>query len=407
MARMSNAVSRQPAPIPPFTAEHERLRAEIRSFIEAELRPLAGRWERERWFPNEVFERLAERGYLGLKYPREYGGTGGGYLADAVLTEELPRCGSGGLAAGIGAHNGIATPPIWQFGTEEQKRRWLVPAIRGEKIAALGITEPGAGSDVAGIRTHARREDGGWVVNGAKTYITNGVRADFVVTAVKTTPEGGHRGLSFLVVERGIEGYSVSRKLDKLGWDASDTAELAFQDVFVPEENLLGEENRGFYLIMANFGWERLLMALGAVGSMQLSIERLLERAGAGEGNGSAREERASAPDRHGPSRREEVAELATRLETGRAITYEALRLFTSGHEAVREVTIAKLKTQRDCFEVADAALGIAARRPGGGGAERQAMAELERAARDARLGPIGGGTDEIMKEILGRQLGL
>src|SRR5213595_1714310 len=185
----------------------------------------------------------------------------------------MARVGSGGTAAGIGAHVNIATPPIWKFGTEEQKERWLVPGIKGEKIGALGITEPDAGSDVAAIRTHAKKVDGGYVVNGSKTFITNGVRADFVVTAVKTTPDGGHHGLSFLVLEKGMEGFSVSRKLEKLGWHASDTAELAFQDVYIPDENLLGEENKGFYLIMANFQWERLLMSLGAVGAMQRLLE--------------------------------------------------------------------------------------------------------------------------------------
>src|SRR5256714_887872 len=268
--------------LPPFTEEHEELRESIRRFVENELRPHAREWEEAQWFPNDVFTRMAELGFLGLKYPEEYGGQGGDYLHDAVLTEELSRCGSGGLAAGIGAHVGIATPPVWRFGTDDQKERFLAPAIRGEKIAALGITEPDAGSDVAGIKTFARKVDGGYVVNGAKTFITNGVRADFVVTAVKTTKDGGHGGLSFLILEKGMEGFSVAKKLEKMGWHASDTGELAFQDVFVPDENLLGEENRGFYLIVANFQWERLVMALGAVGSLQnlleLTVEFALER---------------------------------------------------------------------------------------------------------------------------------
>ena len=187
------------APLPPFAERHEPLRAEIREFVATELRPHAAEWEAARWFPNEVFTRMGERGLLGIKYPRELGGRGGDYLDDAVLAEELSRSGSGGLAAGIGAHVSIATPPIWKFGTDDQKQRFLAPAIRGERIAALGITEPGAGSDVAGIRTLAKRVDGGYLVNGSKTYITNGVRADFVVTAVKTTEEGGHQGLSFLI----------------------------------------------------------------------------------------------------------------------------------------------------------------------------------------------------------------
>ncbi len=378
---------------PPFTDEHEALRESIRRFIETELRPHAREWEDARWFPNDVFTRMAELGFLGLKYPEEYGGQGGDYVHDAVLTEELARCGSGGLAAGIGAHIGIATPPIWKFGTEEQKRRWLVPAIAGEKIGALGITEPDAGSDVAGMRTFARRVDGGYVVNGSKTFITNGVRADFVVTAVKTTEEGGHHGISFLVIEKGLDGFSVSRKLEKLGWHASDTGELAFDDVFVPGENLLGEENKGFYLIMANFQWERLLMALGSVGGMQATFERTLEFALEREAFGR--------PIGKHQAIRHKLAEMAVKVEAGRALTYHALRLFADGQDAIREVTMAKLRTQRDAFEVADAAVQI----HGGAGYMREY--EVERAARDARLGPIGGGTDEIMKEILGKLIGL
>src|SRR5881227_230335 len=379
--------------LPPFTDEHEELRQSIRRFVAAELRPYSQQWEDERWFPNEVFHKLAAVGFLGLKYPEEYGGEGGDHLHDAVLIEELPRAWSGGVSAGIGGHIGIATPPIWKFGTEEQKQRFLVPAIRGEKIGALGITEPDAGSDVAGIRTRARKVDGGYVVTGSKTFITNGVRADFVVTAVKTTQEGGHHGLSFLLVEKGMDGFSVSKKLEKMGWRASDTGELAFQDVFVPEENLLGEENKGFYLIMANFQWERLLMALGAVGSMQGLLERTI----------------AYALERHAFGRpigkhqaiRHRIAGMAVRLETSRALTYNGLRLYHSGIDAVREVTMAKLMTQRAAFEQADDALQVF------GGAGYMKEYGIERACRDTRLGPIGGGTDEIMKEILGKQLGL
>ena len=189
-------------PTPPFTDEHEQLRQSARGFIERELAPYAQRWEDEKWFPEEVFAKLAAQGLLGLKYPEEYGGQGGDYLHEAVLCEEMARIGSGGAAAGIGAHVNIATPPIWKFGTEEQKQRYLVPAVRGERIGALGITEPGAGSDVASLRTRADPVDGGFVVNGEKTYITNGVRAGFYVTAVKTTAQGGHHGLSFLIVDK-------------------------------------------------------------------------------------------------------------------------------------------------------------------------------------------------------------
>jgi acyl-CoA dehydrogenase len=378
-------------PTPPFTEEHDELRASARGFIERELAPHAQQWEDERWFPDEVFGRLAAQGLLGLKYPTDYGGQGGDYLHEAVLIEELARVGSGGTAAGIGAHVNIATPPIWRFGSEEQKQRYLVPAIAGEKIGALGITEPGAGSDVAAIRTRAERTEAGWIVNGEKTYITNGVRAHFIVTAVKTTAEGGHHGISFLIVDRG-EGVS-SAKLEKLGWHASDTATISFEDVFVPEENLLGGLHEGFALIMANFQWERLAMALGAVGAMQLAWERTAE---------FARERRAfGRPLSEHQAIRHRLVDLATSAHTCRCVTYDALRRFVDGEEPLREVTMAKLLTQRACFELMDACLQI----HGGAGYMREYW--VERAARDARLGPIGGGSDEIMREILGRMLPL
>jgi len=380
-------------PLPPFTEEHADLRDSIRRFVAKELRPHAQQWEDERWFPNDVFTKLAANGFLGLKYPEQYGGEGGDYLHDAVLIEELTQSGSGGLSAGIGAHVNIGTPPIFKFGTEDQKQRFLVPGIKGEKIAALGITEPGTGSDVANISTKAEKADGGWVVNGAKTFITGGVRADVVVTAVKTSADGGHGGLSFLLIEKGMEGFTVSKKLEKLGWHASDTAELAFQDVFVPEANLLGEENKGFYLIMANFQWERIAMALGAVAAMgrllEGSISYSLERQAFGRPIGKFQ------------AIRHKVAAMGVKYETCRALTYHALRLFHEGHDAIREVSMAKLMSQRAACEVADDAIQIY------GGAGYMKEYEVERAARDLRLGPIGGGTDEIMKEIIGRQMGL
>jgi acyl-CoA dehydrogenase len=379
--------------LPPFLEEHEQLRETLRRWVETELRPNAMEWEDAQWMPNEVFLRAGELGFLGLKYEERYGGQGGGYLHDAVFAEELARCGSGGVGAAIGGHVNIATPPIWKFGTEDQKQRWLVPGIKGQKVGALAITEPDAGSDVAGIKAHARKVEGGWLVNGSKTFITNGVRADFVVTAVKTKPDGGHHGLSFLVIEKGMEGFSVSRKLEKLGWHASDTAELAFQDLFVPDENLLGEQDKGFYLIMANFQWERLGMALGAVGKMQYLLERALayvnERSAFGR------------PLAKFQVTRHKIAEIALRLEAGRALTYRALQLFTSGQDALRETTMAKLLTQRDCVRTADEVVQLF----GGNGYMREY--EVERSLRDARLGPIGGGSDEIMREIIGRQLGL
>jgi len=230
-------------------------------------------------------------------------------------------------------------------------------------------------------------------VNGSKTFITNGVRADFYVTAVKTTKEGGHRGLSFLVLEKGMPGFEVSRKLDKLGWHASDTGELSFSDVHVPAENLLGEENQGFYLIMANFQWERLAMALGAVGGMQAIFERTLDYVKEREAFGR--------PIGRFQAVRHKIAEMATKIEACRDLTYHALRLFVSGQDALQEVSSAKLLACRAAVEVADDAVQL----HGGYGYMREY--DVERALRDARLGPIGGGTDEIMKEIIGKQLGL
>jgi len=284
-------------------------------------------------------------------------------------------------------------PERGRSGVQQVRRQlsYLAPAIRGEKIAALGITEPEAGSDVAAIRTRARRVDGGWVVSGEKTYITNGVRADFIVTAVRTTDEGGHHGISFLIVDRS-DGV-VSSKLSKLGWHASDTATIAYQDVFVPEENLLGRENEGFALIMANFQWERLLMALGAVGAMAVALERT---------GAYVRERRAFGRPLTGfQTVRHRLADLHTTAHTARCLTYDALRRFVAGENPVQEVTMAKLFTQRAAFEVIDACLQL----HGGAGYMREY--EIERMARDARLGPIGGGTDEIMREILAKTLRL
>ena len=379
--------------VPPFTEEHEALRESLRSFVEKEIRPHAPEWEEAREFPLSLFTRMGELGFLGLTYAEEYGGQGGDTVHGAVFAEELARCGSGGVAAGIGAHVGIAMPPIYKFGTEEQKQRWIVPGIKGERIGALAITEPGAGSDVANLKTFARRDNGEYVVNGSKTFITNGVRADFYVTAVKTTQEGGHGGISFLVIEKGMPGFEVTSKLEKLGWHASDTGELAFSDVRVPEENRLGEENQGFYLIMANFQWERLAMALGAVGGMQATFERTLEYALEREAFG--RSIGRFQVIRH------KLAEMALKIQASRDLTYQGLRLFISGQDALKEVSMAKLLACRAAVEVADDAVQI----HGGYGYMREY--DVERALRDARLGPIGGGTDEIMKEIIGKQLGL
>jgi acyl-CoA dehydrogenase len=380
--------------LPPFTDEHEQLRETIGRWVRSEIVPHVDEWEAAREFPRDLYRRAAELGFLGLKYPEWLGGQGGDHVHDAVWAEELGAAGaSGGVSAGLGAHTGIATPPVFRFGTPDQHERFLRPAIAGERIAALGITEPGAGSDVASIRTEARKVGGGYVVNGAKTFITNGVRADFLVCAVRTAESGGHQGLSFLILEREMPGYEVARKLEKMGWHSSDTGELSFTDVEVPAENLLGEENRGFYLIMDNFAWERLSMALGAIGAMRRLLAVAVDYAGEREAFGR--------PIGRFQAIRHKIAEIGVKAEVGRALTYHALRRFVAGEDVIADVTKAKLFTQRACVEVADEVVQIL----GGYGYMREYG--VERALRDARLGPIGGGTDEVMKEILGKQLGL
>jgi acyl-CoA dehydrogenase len=382
------------ATLPPFGEEHEELRETVRRFVLKEIAPNVDEWEAAREFPRDLFARCAELGFLGLKFPEELGGQGGTHLHDAVWVEELARSGgSGGVAAGLNAHASIAMPPIFKFGTEEQKQRWLPAGIAGEKIGALGITEPGAGSDVASLSTTARRDGDTYVVNGAKTFITNGVRADFLVCACKTSEKGGHGGISFLVLESEMPGYEVSAKLEKMGWHSSDTGEISFTDVEVPAENLLGEENGGFKLIMANFAWERLLMAIGAVGAMQRLLEITVSYASDREAFGR--------PIGKFQAIRHQVAEMGTKAEVSRALTYNALRLFHEGHDCIQEVSMAKLITQRAVLEIADQSLQI----HGGYGYMREYG--IERAVRDARLGPIGGGTDEIMKEIVGKTMGL
>ena len=379
---------------PPFTDEHRELRETVRRFVTNEIVPHVDEWEDERLFPRELFNRCGELGFLGLKFPEQYGGQGGSYLDDAVWVEELARSGaSGGVAAGLNAHSSIASPPIFKFGNEWQKQRWLVPGIKGEKIGALGITEPGAGSDVASLRTTARKIDGGYLVNGSKTFITNGVRADFLVCAVKTTEEGGHNGISFLVIDTDSPGYEVTSKLEKMGWHSSDTGEITFTDLEVPAEHLLGNENEGFQQIMANFAWERLLMAIGALGAMDWLVERSIayanERQAFGRSIGSFQ------------AIRHKIAEMATTTAAARTLTYDTLRRFHDDEMVIREVSMAKLMTQRALVEVADEALQI----HGGYGYMKEYG--IERALRDARLGPIGGGTDEIMKDIIGKTFGL
>jgi acyl-CoA dehydrogenase len=365
----------------------------VRRFIEKEVRPHVDEWEEAQQFPRELFKRFGALDLLGLKYGEQYGGTNAGVIYEAILFEELARCGSGGVAAGIGAHVAIATPPINDHGNDAQRQRWLPPAIKGEKIVALGVTEPSGGSDIAHVQTIARRDGEAYIVTGSKMFITNGVNADLVVILVRTKPEGGHHGLSVLVVERGTPGYSVGRKLNKLGWRASDTAELVFQDCRVPVENRLGEENGGFYLAVANFQWERLWIAIGAVASAQRSLELAVEYAANRTQFGKTLTSMQVI--------RHEIADMALMIEQARQLTYYALWLHSQKLPCTKEVSMAKVAATEADVKVADRALQIH------GGYGYMMEFPIQRAWRDARLGPIGAGTNEIMREIIAKELDL
>ena len=376
-----------------FKEEHEEFRQTVRRFIQREVTPHVEEWEKAGGFPRDLFKRFASLDLLGLKYPEEYGGTGAGVIYEAVLFEELGRCGSGGISAGIGAHIAIATPPIFKYGNDEQRKKWLRPAIAGDAIVALALSEPSGGSDIAHVETSAKRDGDGFVLNGSKMFITNGVQADLAVVLARTKPEGGHHGLSFFVVENGTPGYSVGRKLDKLGWRASDTAELVFQDCRLPAGNLLGKENEGFYMAVSNFQWERLWIAISAVESAQRSLELAIDYAGNRMQFGKRLSDMQVI--------RHKLADMLLTVEQARQLTYHVLWLYSEGRPCTKEVSMAKIAATEADVKVADQALQIH------GGYGYMMEYPIQRAWRDARLGPIGAGTNEIMREIIAKELDL
>jgi alkylation response protein AidB-like acyl-CoA dehydrogenase len=375
-----------------FTEEHDRLRESIAAFVGRELAPHAEEWE-ETTFPDWVFSRMGELGFLGLSMPEEYGGQGGDYYASLVLGEEMTGSNSGGVAMGVAVHTDMATPPILAFGTEEQKQRYLAPAIRGEKIACLGITEPDAGSDVAGIKTRAVRDGDEYVINGSKTYITNGHRADFIVLVTKTDADAGYDGFSLFLVDMDSPGVIREKKLQKLGMHSSDTALLAFQDVRVPADNLLGEEGKGFYHIMWELQGERLIGAAGCVAGAQRCFDRTLQYAKERSAFGR--------PIGNFQVIRHKFAEMATKIEAGRQMVYTTAWRFNNGEYPVREISMAKLHTARMACDIADECIQIH------GGAGYMKEYGIERVWRDVRLNRIGAGTDEIMLDVIGRSFGI
>jgi alkylation response protein AidB-like acyl-CoA dehydrogenase len=374
----------------PFTAEHDALRESIREFVLKELRPHADEWEEAEYFADWVFPRMGELGLLGLRYPEEYGGQGGDYFTALVLAEEMARCASGGVGMAVSVQTEMATPPVFQFGTEAQKQKYLVPAIAGTKVAALGITEPDAGSDVASIRTRADKVDGGWRINGSKTFITNGVRCDYIVLVARTgAQEEGAKNITLFLVDKDLPGFTVSRKLKKIGMHSSDTAELSFQDVLVPDDAVLGEVNKGFYHIMWELQGERLIGAAGSLVGAELCFQETLQW---------CKERRAFGRPLAGfQVTRHKLVDMYTELQLARTYVYALAERWNSGDYPVAEVSIAKLFVGQMASRIADTCVQLY----GGMGYMDEVL--VSRHFRDSRLIRIGGGTDEIMKEIIGK----
>ncbi len=377
----------------PFTEEHELLRKSIRDFVEAELAPHAEEWEDQEEFPDWVFKRLGDLGFLGLSYPEEYGGSGGDYLCSIVRAEEMGRCNSGGLGMAVAVQTDMAVPPLLKFGTEEQKQRYLVPALKGEKIFCLGISEPNAGSDVQAIETTAKKVDGGWVINGRKIFITNGKRAHAMTLVAKTDRDAGHQGITLFVVDTDTPGYEVARTLEKLGMHSSDTGEITFTDMFVPDDAMLGKEGEGFYNISWELQGERLIGAAGSIAGARRAFEAALAY--------SKQRETFGKPIGKHQAIRHMLAEMATEVEAAQQLVYTAAWKVNKGHYPVREISMAKLLTGEVAWEVIDRALQIF------GGYGYSMEFPIQRGWRDARLIRIGGGTDEVMREVIGRMEGL
>jgi alkylation response protein AidB-like acyl-CoA dehydrogenase len=381
-----------------FDDEHLDLRESMSSWVKREMYPHRNEWEDTYW-PSEIMRRAGELGYLGLCFGEEYGGQGGDYFYSLVRAECMSYSGSGGTNMGFAVQTDMVLPPVHLLGTEEQKQRYLVPGIKGEKIGSLGITEPGAGSDVAGIRTTAIRDGDEYVINGAKTFITNGPRADFCVLVTKTDPDKRHDGITLFLVDLRdddgdlVPGFSVSRELEKMGMHASDTGELAFEDMRVPADAVLGEIGKGFYHISWELQGERLVAAAGCYAACERMFEKTLAYALDREAFGR--------PIGKFQTIRHKFADMATKIEAAKQMVHATAWRFANGEYPVREITMAKLFATRVCNEVADECVQI----HGGYGYMKEY--EIERAYRDQRLNRIGAGTDEIMLDVIGRSYGL
>jgi acyl-CoA dehydrogenase len=370
-----------------FGKSHDLVRKSVREFVKKEVLPFIEDWEEAGEFPRELYQKAGDVGILGIGYPETVGGTPGDIFFKVAASEELVRSGSGGFAAGIGSLD-IAIPPIVRHGTDAQKKKFVEPVLTGERIAALGITEPGGGSDVANLATTAVLDGDHYVVNGSKTFITSGCRADQVTCAVRTGGNGAH-GISFLVIEKDTPGFSVSGKLKKTGWWASDTAELFFDNCRVPVENRIGEENQGFYLIMENFQSERLSLAVMANMTAQLALEEAMAYVKQREAFGK--------PLAGFQVTRHKLVDMATLAEVSREFTYRVAARIDAGIDQIKEVSMAK----NFACAVSDKVTYDAVQLFGGYGYMRGYL--VERLYRDNRILSIGGGTTEIMKEIISK----
>ena len=377
-----------------FDAQHELFRASVRSFVEREVVPHVEAWEAAGRIPRSIWPRMGELGFLGVEYDEKYGGGGADLLTTVVLHEECARSRSGSFAMAVGVHTDMASPHLYWTGSEALKEKYLPAICRGETLTAIAVTEPGGGSDVAAIRTRAVRDGDAWVLDGSKMFITNGATDDvyFVAARVEAGAAGRrHRGISMFLVERDTPGFTVSRTLDKMGMRASDTAELSFQDVRVHADHLLGREGVGFYEVMRVFQRERLVAGLQAVAMAGRALEDTIAY---------VRERQAfGGPLADKQVVRHRIADLATLIEAARWLTYAACLKYQAGEEAVREISMVKLFTAEMVNRVAYECVQL----HGGYGYMREYA--IERFARDARLMPIGGGTSEIMREIIAKQL--
>ena len=376
-----------------FGEEHEIFRKSVHTFLEQEVVPYVDEWERAELFPREIYKRCGELGFLGAHYPEDVGGSGGDWWYAAAWGEALVRGRCAGMAMALMVQSDMATPIIGELGTREQKDEFLAPALRGEKIAAIGVSEPGCGSDVASIRTTARRVEGDYVINGAMCWITSGTRADFITLAVRTGAEGsGFGGISLVTFPTDVPGFKVTRKIKKMGNHASDTAELSFEDCRIPTRYVLGEENQGFYHIMTNFQGERLIAACSAVAGAQRCLDETI--------NYTTERNVFGRPILKFQVWRHQFAELQTEIEAARWLTYRAVDLYNRKEDATKEITMAKLFAGELACKVADRCLQAH------GGFGYSDEFPISRDSRDVRLITIGGGTSEIMKEILSKRLG-